>query len=268
MTDYLKNFSLSGKVAFVAGGTGLIGTEISKALASSGADTVIMDINKRAGKRLEKEIINSGYNASFEYFDVTDLDNIEKNINRLIKKYKSIGVLVNATYPYTKDWGNPVEKVSVASWRKNIDMHLNSYAWISRCAALAMQKMKIRGSIINLGSIYGVQGNDFTVYDGTDIISPLAYSAIKGGIINFTRYLASYFGRNGIRVNNLCPGGIYDNQNKLFVKRFVKNYEHKVPLKRMGKPEDVASVALFLASDASSYITGATIMVDGGWTIV
>ena len=126
------------------------------------------------------------------------------------------------------------------------------------------KEKEIKGSIINLGSIYGIQGNDFTIYEKTDITSPAAYSAIKGGIINFTRYLASYFGRDGIRVNSVCPGGIFDSQNKIF----VKNYEHKVPLKRMGKPEDVASTVLFLASDASSYITGATIMVDGGWTIV
>ena len=93
---------------------------------------------------------------------------------------------------------------------------------------------------------------------------PMAYSAIKGGIVNLTRYLASYFGPYGIRVNNVCPGGIFDNQDK----KFVFNYQRKVPLGRMGRPEEIASVVLFLASDASSYVNGATIVSDGGWTIV
>jgi len=92
----------------------------------------------------------------------------------------------------------------------------------------------------------------------------MAYSIIKGGIVNFTRYLSSYFGKYNIRVNSICPGGIFDNQDPIF----VENYEKKVPLNRMGKPEEIASVVLFLASDASSYITGATIMVDGGWTAI
>ena len=127
-----------------------------------------------------------------------------------------------------------------------------------------MEKKKIRGSIINLGSIYGIQANDFTIYEGTNMGASMEYAAIKGGIINGTRYLASFFGKYGIRVNTICPGGIFDYQNKIF----VKNYNHKVPLRRMGNPEDVATSALFLLSDASSYITGVTLMVDGGWTIV
>ena len=120
------------------------------------------------------------------------------------------------------------------------------------------------GSIINLGSIYGVLGSDFTIYDGTKMTMPMAYSAIKGGIVNLTRYLASYFGKHNVRVNNICPGGIFDSQEPIF----VRNYEHRVPLKRMGRPEEIASAVLFLASDAASYITGATIMVDGGWTAI
>ena len=121
-----------------------------------------------------------------------------------------------------------------------------------------------KGSLINFGSTYGVRGNDFNIYSGTDMTSPIAYSAIKGGIINLTRYLASYFGVDNIRINNVCPGGIIDGQDP----QFVKNYSKRVPLKRMGKPDEIASTVLFLASDAASYITGATIMVDGGWTAI
>lgn len=264
MIDYLNKFSLKDKIAFVTGGAGLIGTEITKALASAGAITVILDINRKNGIKLENEIKKRRYKAYFEYFDVSDMENLEKNLSYLIKKYKLLNVWINGAYPRTQDWGAKVEDLKLDSWRQNVDIHMNSYAWISRYVALTMRKLKIKGSIINISSIYGLQGSDFTIYDGTNMTSPMAYSAIKGGIINFTRYLASYFGKYGIRVNNICPGGIFNNQNKTF----VKNYEYKVPLKRMGEPEEIASVVLFLASEASSYITGASIVVDGGWTIV
>lgn len=264
MKDYISKFYLNGKTAFITGGAGLIGAEVSKALASAGAFVIILDTDRKKGLKLEKEITNNNYKASYEYFDVTKIEKIKDIVQKLIKKYKSIDVWINAAYPRTKDWARPVEKLSLNSWRKNIDMHLNSYAWLSREIALIMKKTKIKGSIVNFGSIYGVQGNDFTIYEKTDITGPMAYSAIKGGVINLTRYLASYFGKYGIRVNSICPGGIFNKQNKTF----VRNYERKVPMKKMGKPEEVASTVLFLASQAASYINGATIMVDGGWTIV
>ena len=126
-----------------------------------------------------------------------------------------------------------------------------------------MKKQK-SGSIVNIGSTYGVVSPDFTLYEGTPITSNPAYTAIKGGVINFTRYLAAYFGEFGIRANCVSPGGIFDNQNPLFVER----YEKKVPLKRMGKPTDIAGPVSFLLSQEAEYITGHNLMVDGGWTIV
>lgn len=264
MMDYLSKLSLDAKLAFVTGAAGLIGAEVSKALASAGAITVLLDVNVKKGEKLEKEIIAAGYRAHYEHFDITDLQNIEDSIEELVDKYKSVDIWVNAAYPKTEDWGKPVEELSLDSWRKNVDMHLNSYAWTCRKIALIMKEKRTRGVIINFGSIYGVLANDFTVYEKTDMTGPMAYAAIKGGLINLSRYLASYFGRYGIRVNNVCPGGVFDNQNEVF----VQNYKRKVPLKRMAKPEEIAGVVLFLASDLASYITGATIMVDGGWTIV
>ncbi|MCK5180326.1 MAG: SDR family oxidoreductase, partial [Candidatus Omnitrophica bacterium] len=132
-----------------------------------------------------------------------------------------------------------------------------------RVVAMIM-KPQGSGSIINMGSIYGVVGNDFTVYEDTEMMGSMPYSAIKGGIVNLTRFMASYFGKNNIRINNICPGGIFNQENS----KFVEKYSHKTPLKRMGKPDEVASAVLFLASEAASYITGATIMVDGGWSAI
>ena len=123
---------------------------------------------------------------------------------------------------------------------------------------------KKNGSIVNIGSIYGTVGPDFNVYNNTELTMPAAYSAIKGGVINFTRYLSSYYGKNNIRVNCVSPGGIFNNQPV----EFVRNYENKVPMQRMGKPEDISPAVSFLLSDDSSYITGQNLIIDGGWTSI
>jgi NAD(P)-dependent dehydrogenase (short-subunit alcohol dehydrogenase family) len=140
-------------------------------------------------------------------------------------------------------------------------MQLNGYFLSCKQVANQMKKQR-KGVIINLGSIYGTVGPDFSIYKGTNLTMPAAYSAIKGGINAFTRYFATYFGKYGIRANVVCPGGIFDNQPK----EFVKNYEQKTPLNRMGVPDDVVGAVIFLASDAASYITGQVLMIDGGWT--
>lgn len=263
MKSYLDKFLLKNKVAFITGGVGLLGSEVVKALADAGAKAVVLDIKREDGEKLVRKFKREGKEVFFENFDTTDLDNTDLIVDGLRKKYKKIDVFVNAAYPRTSDWGKRIEELSIDSWRKNVDMHLNSYSWISRKVCMIMKEQK-SGSLINFGSIYGVVGNDFAVYEGTGLTSPMAYSAIKGGIINLGRYLASYFGEFNVRVNTICPGGIFDNQNKTF----VKNYSNKTPLKRMGNPDEIASAVLFLASDASSYVTGSTLIVDGGWTAI
>lgn len=146
----------------------------------------------------------------------------------------------------------------------NVDIQLNSCFYISQ-QVLKIMKQQNSGSIVNIASIYGVVGNDFSVYENTDgMTSPAAYSAIKGGIINFTRYLSSYYGKHNINVNCVSPGGIFNHQNE----KFVEQYEAKVPLKRMGKPEEIAPAVSFLLSDEATYISGQNLIVDGGWTAI
>ncbi len=263
MIDYTNKFKVANKVAWIVGGLGLIGREVVKALSSAGAQTIILDIIEEKGLDFENYIKEQGCKASYEKFDCSDLENMDTNFSALFDKYGSCDIFTNCSYPRTEDWAqNSFSNISLKSYRKNVDIHMNSYAWLAKLAADSMKLQKKGGSIIQLGSTYGVVGQDLTIYEGTDMGENMTYAAIKGGITNLSRLMASYYGKFNIRVNTLCPGGIFDNQNPVF----VNNYSNKTPLKRMGKPEEIASTVLFLASDAASYITGATIMVDGGWT--
>jgi len=272
LTDYLHKFSLSNKTAFVVGGFGLIGREVSIAFAMAGAKTVVLDLDAKRRELFFEGILSKGYNVTFEFFDCADMDQIEENFAELIKKNGCPEVFINCSYPRTENWGkSSLRSISLKSFRENVDIHMNSYAWLARLAAESMVKKGNDGSIIQLGSTYGIVGQDLTIYEGTEMHENMTYAAIKGGITNLTRQLASYYGQFNIRVNTLCPGGLAghvagtsDSQNPVFVEEYCR----KTPLKRMGLPEEVASTALFLASDAASYITGATIMVDGGWTTI
>jgi NAD(P)-dependent dehydrogenase (short-subunit alcohol dehydrogenase family) len=195
--------------------------------------------------------------------DITDENTIHELIKKVIVKHGRIDGWINSAYPRTKDWGKKIDDISFDSWRLNIDMHLNGYFVASKLAIDAMLPNK-KGSLINISSIYGIVGPDFNVYEGTEMTMPAAYSAIKGGLVNLTRYLAAYYGKDGIRVNTISPGGIFDNQPQ----SFLDNYNKKVPMKRMGTPEDIAPAAVFLLSDAASYVTGHNMVIDGGWTAI
>lgn len=243
---------LKNKVIIVTGGSGLLGVPILQHLKDNGAIVINADIN------LETNIDLNNFAC-----DITSDVSILNLINSVISKYGRIDGLVNNAYPRTKDWGMKFEDVPLDSWNKNVDMQMNSVFYICQQVLRIMKKQKF-GSIVNISSIYGVVGNDFTIYDGFGGTSPAAYSAIKGGVINFTRYLASYFGKHNIRVNCVSPGGIIDKQHPSFIER----YEEKSPLKRLGKPQEIAPAITFLLSEEASFITGHNLMVDGGWTAI
>jgi len=261
--NYKQLFSLKGKVAVITGGAGLIGKELVKGLAESGAVVVLCDIDSNKGKKIASELAALSLNVIFQPLDITRENSIHKLIKLLDKEFKHIDIWINNAYPKTKDWGVKFEQIKFDSGKKNLEMHLGGYFLCCQKVAQYMRKQK-SGVIINLGSIYGLVGPDFGIYQGTQMTVPAVYSAIKGGIINFSRYLAAYYGKDNIRVNVISPGGIYDRQPSSFVKR----YTEKTLLKRMGSPSDVVSAAIFLASDAAKYITGHNLVVDGGWTAV
>ena len=263
-----NKFRLDGLVVFVVGGCGLIGKEICNAIASSGAKTIILDkveYNSNKEKFGDSTMI-------WRFFDCANLESLENKFFKIIQEFGVPDIFINCSYPRTEDWAkNSFNDITFKSFRENIDIHLNTYAWLARLTAEEMVSKNKSGSIIQLSSTYGLIGQDLSVYKSTDMKENMTYSVIKGGIINLTRQMASYYGQFNIRVNTICPGGLLGHvagdsseQNPIF----VKQYENKTPLKRMGKAEEIASTSVFLASDASSYITGATIVVDGGWSIV
>jgi NAD(P)-dependent dehydrogenase (short-subunit alcohol dehydrogenase family) len=254
---YSNLFSCKDKVALVTGGLGLIGKEIVRGLNDFGASVCVADIDERQMKGLENLAA-----VNFQCFDITSEDSIHQTLQAVIKQFKKIDILVNCAYPRTGDWGARCEDVTFDSWKMNMNSHLGGYFLCCQKVAEQM-KLQQRGSIINFASIYGVVAPDFSIYEGTSMTMPIAYSAIKGGIIAFSKYMASYYAKDNIRVNCISPGGVFDKQPDCFVEKYVA----KTPLGRMGTPKDIVGAVLYLASDASSYVTGHNLIVDGGWTV-
>lgn len=247
---------LKNKVVIVTGANGLIGREISKELKVRGAKTIDADI------AFATEMTADG-GARFG-LDLASNDSIDSLVGFAMENHGRIDGLINAAYPRTADWGKyRFEDTPFEHWADNVALQLNPVFYIDQQVARVMQRQG-SGSIVNFGSIYGIVGNDFTIYEDYGGTSPAEYCAIKGGIINFTRYLASYLGKHNVRVNCVCPGGIWDHQRE----EFVRNYEHRCPMKRMGHPDDIAPLCLFLVSDGAKYITGQIIAADGGWTAI
>lgn len=244
--------NLKNKVILVTGGSGLIGKAIIKEIRKQKGIAINADINAETNS-----------NNTEIYCDITNTKSVDDTIKKLIASFGKIDGLINNAYPRTKDWGSKFEDIPFKSWQNNVNWQLNSYFYLIQQVTEYFKKQN-SGSIVNIASVYGMVGPDFSVYDNTNMTMPAAYSAIKGGIINFTKYMASYLGKYNIRVNAISPGGIFDNQNPTF----VNNYNKKVPLKRMGEPKDIAPAVCFLLSNDSLYITGQNIAIDGGWTAI
>lgn len=243
---------LKDKIIVVTGGSGLLGRDI------------IRYINEEGGTSINVDVRTENHSAAMAVqADITEEVGVEAAIGAVMKKFGRIDGLVNNAYPRTNDWGAHFENIPFESWKRNVDMQMGAPFLFSQKVAEVMKDQR-SGSIVTMSSIYGVVGPDFTIYGSTGMTVAAAYSAIKGGLVNFTRYLAAYLGPYGIRVNCVSPGGIFDNQRE----EFVRNYEAKVPLRRMGLPADISPAVGFLLSEDSRYVTGHNLMVDGGWTAI
>ena len=259
----IDQFLLKKKTIFVVGGSGQIGSEICKLFSELKGNVINLDIIKN--KKQKK-------NISFFKIDVANSLDIEKHLRTAIKQFGCPNVFINCSYPYDSNWGQASFKnVSIDTINSNIKLHLNSYIWLARLIAEEMLLKKIKGSIIQFGSTYGVVGQITDMYNGTHINENMIYSAIKGGIINNSRQMSSHYGKFGIRINTICPGGVSGyvaGQSNKIPEKFLKRYINRTPLKRFAKAIEIAYATAFLSSDASSYITGTTFMVDGGWTAI
>ena len=262
MNNYHDRFSLDNKTIIVTGACGLLGREICKALAELNAGIVIADIDILAAEKLHEEL-RGVYRAPVIVFplDINSEESVNELVDELSKQAIRVDGLVNNAYPRNATYGTIFEDITMDSWRENIDMHLNGYFNVSQKIARLMMQQK-QGNIVNIASIYGMLGPDFKIYEGTTMTMPAEYAAIKGAIINFTKYLATYLAAYNIRVNCLSPGGIFNGQPAAFVEK----YKQRTPMGRMGNPEDIAGGVLFLLSNLSSYMTGQNLVIDGGWS--
>ncbi len=263
-------FSLQGKTAIVTGALGLIGKKHCEALSVAGATVVVADINELKAIAFA-ESLKDGRSFGIG-IDVTNKDRIQVVRDTILSKTGSIEILVNnaaindmVENPDAAAEMSKFENYPLDLFRKVLDVNVTGMFLCSQEFGTEMAKQS-KGSIINVASTYGIVGPDQSIYIKPDGTQPFfkspAYPTTKGAVINFTRYLAAYWGKCGVRVNTLSPGGVENGQDAYF----IQNYANKTPLGRMAQPNDYQGALVFLASDSSMYMTGANVVVDGGWT--
>ena len=267
----MKIFSLKNKTAIVTGALGLIGKKHCEALAMAGANVIVADINKEDCKDFARKLGKNHFGISL---DVTNSDNLQEAKQKILKKYKTLDVLVNNA-AINDMFENPAmaahlsafENYPVEAFRQSLEVNVTGVFLCSQVFGTVMAEQG-RGSIINVASTYGLVGPDQKIYQNTEGVQTFyksaAYPATKGAVINFTRFLAAYWGHKDVRVNTLSPGGVENGQDDFF----YKNYAAKTLLGRMANADDYQGALIFLASDASAYMTGANLVVDGGWTAI
>lgn len=260
-------FSLQDKVVILTGSGGRLGSRFAEVLSNAGAKLVLVDIDEKTNSIIEKKLRkNNSKNILALTIDLTEPDDVKKLIKSTIKKFGKIDVLINNAHSLPRkhpQYSTSFENFPEDLWEIMVSDTLRSLFFCTKEVSKIMSKQK-SGIIVNISSIYGIVGPDQRIYGDSKLNSPISYSVTKGGLVNMTRYLASYFYGKNIRVNTLTLGGVYD--KTLHNSKFVKNYSSKTILGRMGSKEDFDGALLFLASNASSYMTGSNLVVDGGWT--
>ena len=256
--------NLQGRVAVITGAAGNLGKMIADTLAEMGAALILVDINKPAVEELCKNLILKwGVKSEFYACNLEDQAERLNFVNYVLSSYSNINILVNnAAFIGSSDlpgWNVPFLDQKVETWRRV--MEVNLIAIFDLCQGLYPAMEKSDGSsIVNIASIYGVNGPDWSLYEGLDMGNPASYSASKGGLVQLNRWLATTLAPS-IRVNSISPGGIFREQPKEFIER----YEVRTPLKRMAKEEDFRGGIAYLTSDLSNYVTGQNLIIDGGW---
>jgi NAD(P)-dependent dehydrogenase (short-subunit alcohol dehydrogenase family) len=266
----MKQFSLDKKIVVVTGALGLLGKNHCKALADAGANVVVADLKENECIKLAEKLPTPSIGI---YLNVKEVDSIQNLLDKIILNFGRVDVLINnaAINDMIENPKNAIEEskfenYSLKNWQQSLDVNLTGTFLCSQIIGSEMVKQK-SGNIINIASTYGIVAPNQNLYkdkNGQQLFyKPPAYSVTKGAVISFTKYLAAYWADKNIRVNSLSPGGVKNKQNP----NFIKEYSLRTPLKRMANSKDYQGAIVFLSSDASSYMTGENLVVDGGWTI-
>ena len=265
-------FSVKGKVISIIGATGILGTQYVKYLSGLGATVVIGDVEYNRCVELSKKVNSLGYKTIPLEIDNTDETSINNFFKKIMKQYKRIDVLINNAQIKPVGFYATFENYSKETLMEVVDGNLIGVTLACREACGVFMNQKNGGIIVNIASTYGMVAPDQRIYDGVKNIyypdqrfsSPVSYAISKAGVVQLTKYLASYYREKNIRINCLSPGGVFDNHDDLF----NEQYSHRTTLGRMADKNEYNGAILFLCSDASNYMSGANLIVDGGWTAV
>jgi len=256
--------SLNNRVAIVTGGGGYIGSVFCETLAEMGASVAVLDLDRDRCDQVAERITTPGNDAFSLSVDLANEEQVRAISEKVLAQFGRIDILVNcAAFVGTSDltgWTVPFDEQSVETWRRALEVNLTAvFVLIQNC--VEPMKKSGKGSIVNVGSIYGMVGSDFNLYKGTNMGNPAAYAVSKGGLLQFTKWLSTVLAPE-IRVNAITPGGVWRNQPESFLSKYIG----KTPLQRMATEEDMKGALAYLASDLSAYATGQNLVVDGGFT--
>ena len=266
-------FRLDGQVAIVTGGLGRLGTQYARALTAAGASVALLDIVSSPSPLL-RSLIDAGAPISTHRVDATDRAAVDAVIAEVVSRFGTPAILVNnaglgsSPADVALETGR-FESYPESAWDAMMESHLKSALVVSQSFIARFRDARLdAGSIVNVSSTYGVVSPDQSVYDdrrrgGAEFYKPIGYSVAKSGMLNFTRWLAEYCAPFGVRVNTLVPGGVKEDAH---APAFVAEYVKRTPLGRMAQDDDYNGAIVFLASRASAYMTGAMLVIDGGWT--
>jgi 2-deoxy-D-gluconate 3-dehydrogenase len=272
MDKVQQSFDLTGRVAVVTGGPGLLGKEFCRTLAEAGASLVVVDINAEGCQAVAEDLTRQGYPAIAVPTDITQPESVQNMVDAVLREGGRLDILVNSAALDPKfdpqhmgpGASGAFEDYPLDSWKQALDVNLTG---MFLCCQAAVRPMLAqgKGAIINICSTYGLGGPDQRIYEKPGQprrYKPVYYTVTKAGVLGLTKYLATYYGEQNIRVNALTPGGVYNDHDE----DFVKAYSYRTVMGRMAQRHEMNGALLFLASDASSYMTGNNLVVDGGWT--
>ncbi len=274
MSNILDKFSLKEKVAVVTGGAGLLGAEFCRTLAEAGAAVALVDLNAAAARKVADDLTAAGHRVRAVPTDITDPASVRAMVQAVLDAFGRLDILVNSAALDPKFDPEAVargispgrfEDYPLEQWNAALGVNLTGAFLVTQACVAPMLEQGKQGSIINICSTYGLNGPDQRIYrkaGGTQTFKPVYYTVTKAGILGFTKYLAAYYMGTRIRVNALTPGGVFNDHDETF----TANYSARTILGRMARKDEMNGALLFLASEASSYMTGGNLVVDGGWT--